>query len=42
MRTGDDFDRAVLLAVALLLGFLILACAGIAVLLWLTFRPSAS
>jgi len=41
MRTGDDFDRAVLLVIVLL-GFLILACLGIAGLLWLTFRPSAS
>lgn len=42
MMGSDDFDRAVLLAVALILGLLLFACVGLALLGWLALRPNST
>jgi len=38
---GDDFDRAVLLALALLIGVVLLACAGLAFFAVVVLRPTS-
>jgi hypothetical protein len=42
MMGSDDFDRAVLLAVALIVGLLLFACVGLALLGWLALRPDST
>ncbi|MCX7623432.1 MAG: hypothetical protein RMK01_03650 [Thermomicrobium sp.] len=42
MRFGDDFDRAVLLAIVLLAVLLAFTCVGLGAILWFVVRPSSS